>query len=156
MGRSAGRGLWHDDGVTTQRSGTPTVRPPLLDAVRGRRVARSMVVDVALVLVFVAIGRRNHDQATALGGVADTAAPFLVALLPGWLAVVLARMEPTSVRAGAMVVASAIVLGMAWRAAFTDAATPVAFVLVATGFLTLFLLGWRLVALLLRRAAARP
>lgn len=127
----------------------------MLDAVRSRRVARSMVVDVALVLVFVAIGRRNHDESTALAGVADTAAPFLIALFPGWIAVLFARLEPTSLRAGGAVVASTVVFGMLWRSTLSGESTPVAFVLVATGFLTLFLLGWRVLALLLRRAAAR-
>lgn len=126
-----------------------------MDAVRARRVARTMVVDVACVLAFVAIGRRTHDEAGALTGLADTAAPFLVALLVGWTAVVLARLEPTSVRAGAVVVASTVLLGMLWRHVVAGDGTPATFVAVATTFLTVFLLGWRVVAGLVRRAVAR-
>jgi len=128
-----------------------------VDAVRGRRVARAMVADVAVVLVFVAVGRRTHDGTSAPAGVADTAAPFLVGLLVGWLAVVVSRLEPTSVRAGGVVLASTVVLGMLWRHTIAGDGTPAAFVLVATAFLALSLLGWRLVvALVRRRAAARP
>ncbi|MFM9137976.1 MAG: DUF3054 domain-containing protein [Actinomycetota bacterium] len=42
--------------------------------------------DVVAVIVFVAVGRRNHDEGVSLGGVAATAAPFLIALVAGWFA----------------------------------------------------------------------
>ena len=43
------------------------------------------VIDVVAVVVFVAIGRRNHDEGTALSGVLSVAAPFLIALGASWL-----------------------------------------------------------------------
>jgi len=76
---------------------------------------------------------------------------------PAPTAVVVSRLEPTSVRAGGVVLASTVVLGMLWRHTIAGDGTPAAFVLVATAFLALSLLGWRLVvALVRRRAAARP
>jgi len=35
--------------------------------------------------VFVAIGRRNHDEGTAISGVLGVAAPFLIALGVSWI-----------------------------------------------------------------------
>ena len=43
-------------------------------------------LDVVAVIVFVAVGRRNHDEGVSLGGVAGTAAPFLIAVVAGWFA----------------------------------------------------------------------
>ena len=42
-----------------------------------RVVAWSLVADVVSVLVFVTIGRRNHDEGLTPGGIIETAAPFL-------------------------------------------------------------------------------
>jgi len=50
-----------------------------------RAVVITAVVDVVAVVVFVAIGRRNHDEGTALSGVLGVAAPFLIALGISWL-----------------------------------------------------------------------
>ena len=48
-------------------------------------VITTAIVDVVAVVVFVAIGRRNHDEGTALSGVLGVAAPFLIALGISWL-----------------------------------------------------------------------
>ncbi len=137
--------------MATQR----TSRRPALDAVGSRRLARSLVVDVAVVLLFVAVGRRNHGEATALSGVADTALPFLLGLFAGWAVVVVRRIEPTSLRAGLVVLVATVGLGMVWRHVVRDEGTPVAFVVVASAVLALFLVGWRFTAGRLRRRAAR-
>ena len=50
-----------------------------------RAVITAAIVDVVAVVVFVAIGRRNHDESTALSGVLGVAAPFLIALGASWL-----------------------------------------------------------------------
>ena len=50
-----------------------------------RAVITTAIVDVVAVNVFVAIGRRNHDEGTALSGVLSTAAPFLIALSISWI-----------------------------------------------------------------------
>lgn len=36
-------------------------------------------------MVFVVVGRRNHDEATSIAGTFKTAAPFLLALACGWV-----------------------------------------------------------------------
>ena len=50
-----------------------------------RAVITTAIVDVVAVVVFVAIGRRNHDEGTALSGVLGVAAPFLIALGISWI-----------------------------------------------------------------------
>ena len=101
--------------------------------------------DVAGVVVFVAIGRNNHDEGTALSGVLKVAAPFLIALAVGWLVASRVDRRPSSVRFGVVVWAVTLVLGMVLRRTLFDKGTAVAFVIVATLFLALVLLGWRAV-----------
>jgi hypothetical protein len=51
-----------------------------------RAAVTAAIVDVVAVVIFVAIGRRNHDEGTALSGVLFVAAPFFIALVASWLA----------------------------------------------------------------------
>jgi hypothetical protein len=105
--------------------------------------------DVAAVLLFVVLGRRSHDEGSAVVGTLATAWPFVVGLGLGWAAragVVRgqdgSRWAGTSLRTGVVVLAGAVVGGMALRR-LTGGGTPVSFVLVASSFLAMFLLGWR-------------
>ncbi|NCZ89415.1 MAG: DUF3054 domain-containing protein [Actinobacteria bacterium] len=43
-----------------------------------------LAIDVVAILIFVAVGRRNHDEAASISGVLGTAAPFLIALVASW------------------------------------------------------------------------
>ncbi|MEO5898586.1 MAG: DUF3054 family protein, partial [Ilumatobacteraceae bacterium] len=46
-----------------------------------RTIALAAVLDVVSVVVFVAIGRRSHDESgSVVAGIAKVAAPFLIAL----------------------------------------------------------------------------
>jgi hypothetical protein len=106
-------------------------------------------VDVAAVLLFVVLGRRSHDEGSAVVGTLTTAWPFVAGVGLGWaVRAGLARGSAdsgwagTSVRTGAVVLAGAVVGGMALRR-LTGGGTPTSFVLVASSFLALFLLGWR-------------
>ena len=99
--------------------------------------------DIASVLVFVIAGRSNHGAEETAQGILHTAGPFLVALAVGWL-VTRAWRDPASLRVGGAVVAVTVAVGMVLRKVVFDDGTELSFVLVATAFLTLFLLGWRL------------
>ncbi|MFZ8757633.1 DUF3054 domain-containing protein [Microbacterium sp. HMH0099] len=112
-----------------------------------------LLVDVALVVVFAAIGRATHDG-DVLGaggaGLLTTAWPFVVALLLGW-AVARAWRHPLAVRrTGLPVWVVTVVVGMLLRAV-SGQGVAVAFVIVATLTLGLLLVGWRLVAALVGR-----
>lgn len=105
----------------------------------------SLVTDVVSVIVFVAIGRRNHDESTGLDGVVSTAAPFLVALAVTWLVMLVWR-DPLSPRSGVATWIGTVALGMVLRNLVFGDGTATAFVIVATVFLGVALNSWRALA----------
>jgi len=108
------------------------------------------VADTLLVALFVVIGRRSHAEGLDLGGLWQTAWPFLAALLIGWL-VSLAWRRPLAVwPSGVVIWAVTLVGGMLLRTV-SGQGTQLAFVLVAAGTLALFLLGWRAAVALVAR-----
>lgn len=118
-----------------------------------RSPALALLLDVVLVVVFAAIGRATHDG-DVLGpfgsGLATTAWPFVAALLIGWLVTRAWRRPTVVVRTGLPVWAITVALGMVLRA-LSGQGVAVAFIIVATITLAVFLLGWRGIA----RLAAR-
>lgn len=107
-------------------------------------------VDIALVLVFAIIGRASHGEALSVSGIFGTFWPFAVALVVGWVVVVLLGKHGTGVREATIVWLVTLVGGMGLRVTAGGGA-PVAFLVVAALFLALFLGGWRVVAFLVRR-----
>ena len=107
-------------------------------------------LDVASVLLFVTVGRRNHNEGTAIDGVITVATPFLIALAIGWL-VTKAWRRPMSLRIGAIVWMTTVVVGLLLRNLVFDRGTATAFVIVATLFLGAALLGWRAVSVRVTR-----
>ncbi|MGL5863115.1 MAG: DUF3054 domain-containing protein [Phycicoccus sp.] len=106
-------------------------------------------IDVALVVVFAALGRWSHTEGLDVGGVLRTALPFVVGLASGWLlAGLLLDSGPPSGQWGAIVVVCTVLVGMTLRH-FADQGTALSFVVVATTVLAALLLGWRLAARLL-------
>jgi FtsH-binding integral membrane protein len=118
-----------------------------------RRAPLAAGLDVASVVLFVAIGKREHEQDTAIAGLVSTAAPFLIALLVAWL-VVRVWTRPTAWTTGVMIWPITLVIGMVLRSAVWDDGTAAAFVIVATAFLGLTLVGWRLALALIDRRLA--
>ncbi len=103
-----------------------------------------LLLDAGLVTLFAAIGRRSHEEANPVAGALDTAWPFLVALVIGWVIAYFnwARVIPVSVRSGVAVWASTVCFGMLLRH-YTDRGTAFSFIVVASVVLGVFLLGWR-------------
>ena len=97
-------------------------------------------IDLTSVVVFVAVGRASHGE--DVSGFLHTAAPFLIAVVVGWV-VMRAWRTPSAVRTGIGVVATTLVAGMALRHFVFDDGTALSFMVVAAAFLTLFLVGWR-------------
>lgn len=112
---------------------------------KARLVLWSLVTDVVSVVVFVAIGRRNHDESTGLDGISATAAPFLIALVVTWLLALVWR-DPLSTRSGVIVWIGTVSLGMVLRNLVFDDGTATAFVIVATVFLGVAVNSWRALA----------
>jgi hypothetical protein len=107
-----------------------------------QRVWLALGLDVLAVLVFVAIGRRNHDEGNSIGDLFETAAPFLVGLGVGWV-VVRAWRRPTKIRTGVMIWPIVVLVGMIVRNLAFDRGTATAFVIVTTLFLGACFVGWR-------------
>ena len=112
---------------------------------KSRMILWSAVADAASIVIFVAIGRKNHDEGQAASGIFRVAAPFLLALLVGWV-IARAWKEPLSQKSGVIVSLTTIVLGMLLRKLVFDDGTATAFIIVATVFLGTLLNGWRLLA----------
>lgn len=113
--------------------------------------ARLLLLDVLAVLVFVLVGRRTHDEGSAIAGIVRTAGPFLIALVTGW-ASTKAWSRPFQGPTGVVVYGVTLVGGMVLRRTLFDRGTAPAFVIVAAIFLAVTMLGWRFVAW---RSAAR-
>ena len=103
-------------------------------------------LDLLAVLVFALVGRRSHAHGLTLGGVLETAAPFLCGTAAGYLVAALTLdAAPRSWPFGAVVVVSTVVVGMLLRRLATAGTAP-SFVVVATLFVAATMLGWRLLA----------
>lgn len=113
------------------------------------RFPLALALDTASVVLFVAVGRRNHDEETGLAGVFATAAPFLIGLAAGWAIawfVVSAGRRPTSIRTGLVIWPTTVAIGMLLRRTVFQDGTATSFVVVATVVLGTLLVGWRVVA----------
>ncbi len=109
-----------------------------------RTAARwAAAVDVASILLFVAIGRRSHDETgNVVIEAVKVAAPFLIALALGWV-VARAWRAPLEPVTGMVIWVVTLVAGMLLRGFVFDRGTATAFVVVAGAFTLLFLVGWR-------------
>ncbi len=108
-----------------------------------RRAAVALTIDAIAVLVFVAIGRRTHDEGgNVLVGAAKVAAPFLIGVGVGWF-VCRAWRDPFSNATGALVWINTVAFGLVLRHFVFDRGTATPFVIVATATLGTFILGWR-------------
>ena len=82
---------------------------------------RVFLVDVAAIVLFAALGRRNHGEGTAAAGVLVVAAPFLAGWTVAWFATRLNRV-PASADRALLALAVALPIGLC-SAPPPDAAT---------------------------------
>ncbi|MFI5506490.1 DUF3054 domain-containing protein [Mycobacterium sp. NPDC051804] len=131
---------------------------PIVDDELTRPALTAFATDVVCVVVFCTIGRRSHAEGLTVSGIAETAWPFLVGTLTGWLSPALRR-GPQSrawhrpaalVPTGVAVWLCTVVVGMLLRK-LTSAGTAPSFIVVASLSTALLLLGWRAAAALLIR-----
>ncbi len=109
-----------------------------------------ILVDVALVMVFAAIGRASHAETLDAAGVGRTALPFLAGTLLAWVYLVVRRPKQGLVAEGILVWAVTLVFGMMFRTMLGDG-VQVGFVLVTAAVLAALLIGWRALLHLARR-----
>jgi hypothetical protein len=96
-----------------------------------RAVISTAIVDVVAVVVFVAIGRRNHDEGAALSGVLGVAAPFLIALGISWIGLRTWR-EPFNRASFIATWVITVFVGLLLRRVVFDRGIATAFIIVAT------------------------
>lgn len=118
----------------------------------------AIVADLALVVVFVIIGRASHAQPLDFDGIQRTALPFLAGTLMAWIGFMLKKHSGLTLMNGVFVWAMTLVLGILFRLLLGDTA-EFGFVIVAALVLAAFLIGWRAVRWLVQRnnpARAKP
>lgn len=115
-----------------------------------RRAWLGLGLDAALVLVFVVIGRRSHEEGPELLGLLDTLWPFLVALLAGWAVSRSWRAPDRIVPTGFVVWAVTVTGGMLLRLA-SGQGVQWSFVIVTAVVLAVFLMGRRALSRLVGR-----
>lgn len=121
-----------------------------------RPVLRAALLDAAAVVLFVAVGRNNHDEGgNPVAGTLKVAAPFLIALAVGWV-VAQAWQRPDALRTGLVIWPITVALGMVLRHWVFDRGTATSFIVVASIATAVLLLGWRLIALLVHRRRRSP
>lgn len=120
-----------------------------------RRLPLALGLDTFSVVFFVAVGRREHERDSAISGLIETAAPFLIGLALAWL-VLRAWNRPTDRRTGVGIWAITLVAGMLVRGLVFDDGTATSFVIVAALFLALFIIGWRVAFGVIDRRVAHP
>jgi len=128
------------------RSELPDTNP----TTESRSVATALLIDLVCVVVFCTIGRRSHAEGITLTGVAHTAWPFLSGTAVGWLATQAWRRPFALVPTGVAIWISTVLIGMLLRKASSQGVAP-SFIVVASIVTALLLLGWRGIAILVRR-----
>ncbi|MBI4884470.1 MAG: DUF3054 domain-containing protein [Actinobacteria bacterium] len=106
-------------------------------------LAIAATLDVVAILAFVAIGRRSHhEEGAVVGGILRVAAPFLIGLTVGWI-VAKAWKAPSDATTGMIIWPVTVVVGMLLRRFLFDDGTALPFIIVASAFTGVLLVGWR-------------
>ncbi|MCX6484623.1 MAG: DUF3054 domain-containing protein [Mycobacterium sp.] len=106
------------------------------------RALAAFTADLAFIALFAAVGRRNHAEGLSIGGVVETAWPFVAGTVIGWLISRAWRRPTAVVPTGITIWVCAVAVGMLLRKA-TSEGTAASFITVATLTIGLLLLGWR-------------
>lgn len=112
------------------------------------------VLDVAVVVSFVAVGRDSHGFVTDWEETLRVAAPFLIALGLG-IIVLRAWRNPTALLTGLGLSVFTLVVGMVLRRFAWDDGTATTFVVVTGAWLIGWMVAWRLAALAMARVRSR-
>jgi len=117
-------------------------------------IVRAVVLDAALIVVFVLVGRASHGEDLAPSAVLATAWPFLAGGLVGWIVARAWRGPSRIVPTGLLVWGVTLVVGVVLRA-LSGEGVVVPFVITTAIILAVLLLGSRAVSALVVRRRAR-
>jgi peptidoglycan/LPS O-acetylase OafA/YrhL len=124
---------------------TQTATPASASRVRNVIVG-SVVADLVAVMIYVTVGRSSHDESLAVSGLFDTAWPFLIGIVGGYIGIALTRWPALSLRGGAVITVKTLVIGLVLRYGVAKDGTEFSFVVVTVLVLSVLMLGWRLIA----------
>lgn len=105
---------------------------------------KPLAFDAVWVLLFAVVGRLSHGESLDLLGIASTLWPFLVALVGCQVAMVGMKWPMERLLPGLAAWLGTVLFGMLIRSRNGDS-VEVSFVIVATLFLGLGMVGWRLI-----------
>lgn len=101
-----------------------------------------VVIDLVIVVVFVAIGRSTHNHGLKPSGMISTLWPFVLGLGLGWIQIIRRRRSGATLRSGLEIGVVTVTVGMIARV-IAGQGTAVAFIIVALVFLVGLMLVWR-------------
>lgn len=104
-----------------------------------------ILADIAVVALFVLIGRNEHNSGSQFLDYLSTVSPFVIAIAIAWCSPQVRR-SPTSAVAGLIMWAAVILFGMTFRRVMFGDGTALPFVIVAAIFNGVLLQGWRGIA----------
>ena len=118
--------------------------------------AATIVIDAALVVVFCVLGGLSHSlgEPDAVARIVFSIWPFLAALIVVHAVALATNVDASRVVPGTLVWLVTFGGGMALRA-LTGQGTAWAFVIVAAVTLAVFLIGWRLINVVVQRRRSR-
>ncbi len=103
-----------------------------------------MAFDFALILLFVAVGRHNHEHGITFKGMVSTFWPFGVGLLFGWAYLTRTHRNFVARKSGFYLVLLVVIVGMFLRV-ISGQGIALSFIIVATLLLMFLLVGWRII-----------
>ncbi|MGI9667428.1 MAG: DUF3054 domain-containing protein [Acidimicrobiia bacterium] len=112
------------------------------------------IIDAIVVVAFSIIGRDDHGFVSDFWDYLRVSAPFLVGLAITIFAIRAWR-NPIDWKTGVALALGTVFLGMLLRRFVWDDGTARPFVIVTTLYMVATMVGWRLIALLLRRFVSR-
>jgi len=110
-------------------------------------------LDFAVVLIFVTIGRAQHNDGETTRGIFTTTWPFAVGLLLAWLFLIKTKRGGWTFKSGVLVASVTTTVGMILRV-IAGQGTATSFIIVAFSFLLFGMLGWRLIAKVITKRSA--
>jgi uncharacterized membrane protein YoaK (UPF0700 family) len=115
----------------------------------------AFLVDLLVLVVFVAVGRRSHDEGSGLEGFVRVLWPFAVGLVVATLA---SGVGKHPFERGRVVAAwlGTVAVGMVLRIAVQDREFKLSFVIVTTLFFGAGMLGWRAIVKRTARRKLKP
>lgn len=119
---------------------------------RGR--AWPLAVDIVLIVLFAALGRRSHELGLDVTGILFTAAPFLIAWGVGAIITRAWKTWRNLWPSGVIIWIITVAGGLGLRVTIFDETAAISFQMVTATVLGFFLLGRRCISALIRRKSS--